>query len=173
LELPSCPEVGSFLLAGPGRIVCGRGGSGAVSAISLIEKQPQPPCCPGPGATRSGSEAATKTVRDGCRGCARHESGQKKQRDAHNQAVGGAGGLGGNGSGGGVFLGATEGTVTPSLAVSNSNINSNRADGGAGGAGGSTGSGVGGGVYNLGDLTTARTVIEGKHASTSNADVFP
>ncbi len=93
-----------------------------------------------------------------------------------NQALGGAGGTGGNGGGGfggGGFVGATEGSVTPSLVVSDSTINANRADGGAGTGGGSTGPGVGGGVYSLGDFTATDTVIAGNHASTSNDDVFP
>jgi hypothetical protein len=93
-----------------------------------------------------------------------------------NLAVGGAGGVGANGGsgfGGGVFVGATEGSITPSLAVRDSTINANNADGGAGLGGGSNGSGVGGGVYDLGDFSTIATVINGNHASTSNDDTFP
>jgi hypothetical protein len=91
-------------------------------------------------------------------------------------AVGGNGGLGGNGGngfGGGVFVGATVGTITPSLAVTGSTITNNHAMGGAGKGGGAFGLGVGGGVYNLGTFTfDALTDIEGNHASTSNDDIF-
>jgi hypothetical protein len=76
---------------------------------------------------------------------------------------------GGGGFGGGAFVGATEGGVTPSLAVIASNIAANSADGGAGG---STGPGVGGGVYNLGDFSAFDAVIAGNHASTSDDDLF-
>ena len=81
----------------------------------------------------------------------------------------GDGAGGGNGFGGGVFIGATRGSFTPSLDVSDTNITANSADGGAGA---STGSGIGGGVYNLGDFDPLDTVIQGNKASTSNDDIF-
>jgi hypothetical protein len=84
-----------------------------------------------------------------------------------NQALGGAGGVGGSGYGGGAFVGATRGSVTPSLAVTDTTMNANSADGASGG------SGIGGGVYNLGDFSAIDTVINGNHASTSNDDTFP
>src|SRR5262245_14441132 len=95
---------------------------------------------------------------------------------AGNLALGGNGGIGGNGGnglGGGVVVGGTQGTSTPSLAVSDSTITANAAIGGTAGLGGSGGSGIGGGVYDLGDFTDVATLIAGNHASTSNDNIFP
>jgi hypothetical protein len=65
------------------------------------------------------------------------------------------------------------GTVTPSLAVSDSAITGNSADGGAGRGAGSDGLGVGGGVYNLGDFSAVDTLIANNDASTSNDNIYP
>jgi hypothetical protein len=90
---------------------------------------------------------------------------------AGNLAWGGAGGLGGDGRGGGVYNDTKETmTFTRSLIVGN------RARGGQG-QGGSDGQGIGGGVYFAdGGIVcldwVTQTNLTGNTASTSDPDIF-
>ena len=84
---------------------------------------------------------------------------------AENVAIGGAGVIGGNGSGGGVYVEDTTACIT------HSTVRDNQALGGSGSS--LDGRGVGGGFYiEDGDVGIANTLILANVASTSDDDVF-
>jgi len=86
-----------------------------------------------------------------------------------NLAEGGAGEVGGDGLGGGIFNGGPSPFGTPDLSLVHCLVANNRAQGAHGG-----GHGIGGGVYNVGVFAfDAATVIDHNQASTSNGDIFP
>jgi hypothetical protein len=86
-----------------------------------------------------------------------------------NEAEGGAGAVGGDGLGGGIFNGGPSPFGTPDLTLTGCLVSLNEADGGAGVT---AGAGIGGGVFNLGTFSAdAATIIAHNHASTSNDDL--